>query len=525
MKTINRTRHNSFLASALIISLGGLVSKLMGAVYRIPLTNLIGSYGMGLYQLIFPPYIIVMTLATAGIPIAVSRLVAEYNQKQLIGQSRKVFHYALTLLFSFGVLGSVLLFALSGPLASWQGNPQIAVAYKIISPSIIFISVTAAFRGFYQGNMNMVPVSTSQVLEQVAKLAIGLTMARRFLPDVNKAVLGAVAAITASELVSLLIVVIFYCFRSNRLPLEGCECETFDKRRIFSIALPVVMSSFIMQTVQLLDSVMVVNLLKTNPTNLYGLWSGPVNSLLGLPVTLTAGVAVSALPAITRSFAKGDRNELNDKYNQALKLTILMALPSAIGVTVLAKPILSLLYGSLPAEEIALSATLLSISAPSIIFVSLLQTVVATLQALCKPYVPVFLLVGGIAVKFVFNLILLPIEGVNIYGAAVSETLCYLFAAVSGLIYLRLKQGLKVDFTTNVLKPTACSLVMLLSLLALTIGAAGFISTWVGTLVAIALCVVIYFAMVYQLKIFNEGELNRIIRRRGNPNAAKEKPE
>lgn len=523
MKTINQTKHNSFLASALIISLGGLISKLMGAIYRIPLTNLIGSYGMGLYQLIFPPYILVMTLATAGIPVAVSRLVSEYNQRQRIGQSRKVFSFSLTLLFSFGLLGSLLLFALSGPMAAWQGNPQIATAYKIVSPSILFICVTAAFRGFYQGNMNMVPVSVSQVLEQAAKMAIGLTLAHRFLPDINKAVLGAVVAITASESVSLLIVFIFYCFKSNRLPLQADAGEDFDKKRIAALALPVVLGGFIMQTTQLLDSVMVVNLVKTNPTNLYGLWTGPVNSLLGLPVTLTAGVAVSALPSITRSFAKGDKRELNEKYNQAIKLTVLMALPSAIGVAVLARPILSLLYGALPAEEITIAAHLLSISAPSIIFLSLLQTIIATLQALSKPYVPVLLLMGGVAAKFLFNLILLPIDGINIYGAAVSELLCYIFAAVAGIIYLRAKQGLKIDFTMNVLKPTACSLVMLLGLLALTLGAASFIFTWIGTLVAIMLCVVIYFAMVYQLKIFTPAELSRIIRRRGDKNAVREK--
>jgi stage V sporulation protein B len=519
-KEVNQTRHQGFLASALIISAGGLVSKLIGAVYRIPLTNLIGSYGMGLYQLIFPPYILIMTLATAGIPVAVSRMVAEYNQKQMIAKSRNVFSFAMAVMFAFGLIGSLLLFLLSKPLANWQGNPAIETAYKLIAPSVLFVCLTGAFRGFYQGNMNMVPVSMSQVMEQLAKMLIGLTLAKRYLPDINKAVLGAVAAISASELVSLIIAAVFYCFPSNRLPLENTTDDRFDKRHIVSLALPVVLGGFIMQTAQLLDSVMVVNLVKQEATTMYGLWSGPVNSLLGLPVTLTAGVAVSTLPTITRSFAKGDKIDLNERYNQALKLTILLALPCALGVTVLGKPILKLLYGALPSSEIALSAYMLALSAPSIIFVSLLQTIVATLQALKKPYVPVFLLSGGIAVKFTFNLILLPLIGIN--GAAISESLCYLFAATSGIIYLRAKQGLTIDFTTNLLKPVACSLVMLLGLLALTFGAAAFVSTWQGTIIAILLCAIIYFAMVFQLRLFNTQELNSIIKRRGK-NAVQQK--
>ncbi|HPG91778.1 MAG TPA: polysaccharide biosynthesis protein [Clostridia bacterium] len=520
MKSKNQTQHNSFLASALIVSIGGLISKLLGAIYRIPLTNLIGSFGMGQYQLIFPPYILIMTLATAGIPIAVSKLVSEYNQKNRIDQSKKVFYFSLFLLFVFGALGSLLLFTLSEPLAAWQGNPEIATAYRIVSPSILFITVTSGFRGFYQGNMNMLPVSVSQVGEQIVKLAVGLFLAQLFLPDVTKAVFGAVIAITVGEFVSLCIVIIFYAFRGNRLPqISYTNNEALEKRRILSLALPVVLGGFIMQTTQLLDSVMVVNLVNAqNPTNLYGLWTGPVNSLLGLPVTLTAGVAVSALPSISRSCACGDNAVINEKFNQAFKLTVLLALPSAIGVAVLAKPIISLLYGSLPIAEIDIAANLLTASAVSIIFLSILQTIIATCQALGKPYVPVLLLIGGVAAKFTFNLIFLPMENVNIYGAAISESMCYLFAATSGIIYLAVKQNLKIDFVCSILKPLACTVVMLLGLLALTIGASQFVTTWVGTLVAIALCVAIYFCMVYELKIFTDGEINKIIRRRGKTN-------
>lgn len=520
-----RIAHNGFLKSALIISVGGLVAKLLGAIYRIPLTNLIGSHGMGLYQLVFPPYILIMILANAGIPTAISRLVSEQNALNHFRSSREVFFRCLRLLAVFGLLGSLLMYFLATPLAVMQGNPEIAGAYKILAPSIIFITLTSAFRAYFQAHMNMLPVSASQVLEQASKMVIGLLLVRALLPNVVQAVYGAILATTISEFVAL--VVAFSAFLAKRkaymppLPpsnqaFAAAESSANSIRRgITAVCVPVLLGSFIMQLTQLIDSVLVVNLLTVpGATGLYGIWTGPVNSILGLPVTLAAGVAITALPSITRSFASQNRERLREKYNSAFKLTVVIALPSALGVAALARPIIRLLYSGLSPAEIDTAALLLICSAGTIVFISLLQTTVAALQAVGKPYVGVLTVVGGVCIKLLLNVVLLPVAGINIYAAAISETMCYLFAVTGDIIVLRKKLCLKIDFHGSLLRPLACSLVMAVVATAFAAFAPTFTATALGTLVAIGVCAVVYLAAVMLLRVFSAEELTMLARRK-----------
>ncbi|MEG1528507.1 MAG: polysaccharide biosynthesis protein [Clostridia bacterium] len=506
---ISTKKPNNFVTGALIISIGGLVAKFLGAIYRIPLTNLVGSYGMGLYQLVFPPYILIMILASFGIPSALSKLLAECYQLGDYKQSQILFKRAFMFLLTTGSLGSILLFCLAPLLASWQQTPEITLAYRIASPAILFVCLTGAFKGYFQGNMKMMPISLTQVAEQIVKLLFGLGFAVLFLPDIVRAVNGAVIAITVSEFASFIIMSITY-FRYDKKLAHSNNIQTDDSlSKIFTLALPIVMGSFIMQMSQLVDSIMVVNLVNApNATSLYGLWTGPVNSLLGFPIALSAGVAVSALPSITRTAVGKNRQHLISKYNSAFKLTILVALPSALGLMVLSKPIISLLYASLPLEEIEIASKLLMYSGLSILFLSLVQTMTATLQALSKPYVAVVIVVGAVAIKLIVNYILLPLKNVDIYGAALSETFCYLFACICGIIYLKVRSNLSIDIVNSLLKPIACNAIMLTGLLVITTFATDFVATITGTLVSILLCIVIYVASAFALKVFTKEELD-----------------
>lgn len=506
---------DNFILSAAIISAGGLIAKVIGAIYRIPLTNLLGSYGMGLYQLVFPPYILILILANFGIPAALSKLLSEQYALYKYDNAQKLFRQARRLLFFTGLAGSLLLFLCSDALARTQNAVEIAAAYKIVSPAILFVCVTGAFRGYFQGNMKMLPVSLSQILEQGVKLAIGLSVARALMPDTVKAVCGAALALTVSEGLSLIIMFTAYLIDKKRRPCVCKESQNNFMRSIFTLALPLVISGIIMQLSQLLDSVMVVNLLKLpNATSAYGLWTGPVNSLLGFPVTLSSGIAISALPALTRTAVSGKR--LQEKYNFAIKLTLVVALPSAIGLMTLSQPIMGLLYNGLPAQEIAVAAKLMVISGLSVVFLSLTQTMFSALQAMGKPYAGVTSLGIGVAVKFAANAIFLPMPAVNIYGAAISETLCYFFAALAAGIYIKTRAKLSLDALNTLIKPVACCSIMLTGLLALSLLAKDFVMSEAGTLVTIVLCVLLYGSATAAFKVFDKSEIGRLGKRSKN---------
>ena len=496
-----------------MLSLGGLFAKILGALYRIPLTNIVGSYGMGLYQLVFPPYILFLTVAQAGLPVALSKLIAENNQLGNAERSRKIFRCAFAFLAALGAICALLMASLSKVIAASQGNAETASAFLIVAPALLFVPVTNALKAYFQGNMNMVPSGVTTVIEQVVKLVVGLACATHFMPDVHKAVMGAVFAITVSEFGSLVIMSAVYLVHRKRNKYTGkISVSWADVRGIsanlLSLAVPVALGGFAMQMSQVIDSVMVVNLLTVpNATEMYGLWTGPVNSMLGLPIALSSGVAVSALPGITKTFYGGDKNALHGSFNTAMKLTLVISLPCAMGMILLSRPFISLLYGGLPDEEIYVAAMLLSLSGLSIVFLAIMQTCVSVCQAVGKPYATVIIVSLAIVVKAAVNLILLPNPKVNIYAAAISETLCYLFATVCVIIYLRVKIGLKTDVVPCVIKPlSSCMLMTLVITLALSFFGNVFAGT-LGTLLLIALSGAVYLTGLVALKTFDKSEL------------------
>ncbi len=507
-------KEKSFLSGALVLSLGGLLAKVLGALYRIPLTNILGSYGMGLYQLVFPPYILFLTLAQAGIPVALSKLIAQSNQLNNKEQSGKYFRFAFVSLFIFGVVGALLMASFASVIAKAQGNADTSLAFVVVAPALIFVPITNVLKAYFQGNMNMVPSGVTTVIEQIVKLIVGLSLAIKLMPNVVNAVLGAVFAITVSELGSLLIMSIVYLVHKKKRRALPIRLQSVERKEIAKqvalIAVPVALGGFAMQLSQVVDSVMVVNLLRVNnATEMYGLWTGPVNSMLGLPIALSSGVAVSALPGITQKYFDSDKTVLQKGYNSALKLTLVIALPCALGMIALSRPILRLLYGSLPTEEIYVASVLLSLSGLSIVFLAITQTAISVCQAVGKPYATVVIISLSIVVKALCNLILLPNPQINIYGAAISETLCYLFAAVCVILYLRKKIGLKLEITSSLVKPLSATMVMTLFItICVAFGGKKFQSNW-GTLMLIAFAGIVYFGAMFALGVFDSSELMR----------------
>ena len=319
-------------------------------------------------------------------------------------------------------------------------------------------------------------------------------------------------AITVSEFGSMIIMATVYLVHSRKRKLSKITIGVQDVKEIapsvFSLAVPVALGGFAMQMSQVIDSVMVVNLLTVpNATEMYGLWTGPVNSMLGLPIALSGGVAVSALPSITKTFYSNDKEKLSTAFNTAMKLTLVISIPCALGMIVLSRPILQLLYGGLPDTEIYVSSVLLSISGLSIVFLAIMQTAVSVCQAVGKPYASVIIISFAIVVKALVNLFTLPNAKINIYGAALSETLCYLFATVYVIIYLKRKVGLKLNVNQCVIKPLASGMLMTLCITVAVLFTGGtFNSSW-GTLVLIALSGVIYFAGIFAFKVFDRSEL------------------
>lgn len=514
-KSLSDKNQGSFIKSVFILGLGGFIAKLLGAFYRIPLTNIIGSYGMGIYQLVFPLFSLLLTISTAGIPVAVSKLVAEKAALRQYRQANKVFATALAMLAAFGLCGSALLFFMADNIAALQGNADASSAYKLIAPAVFLVCVISAYRGYFQGLMQMTPTAVSQIVEQVVKMAVGLYCAVRFMPDVIKSVNYAILGVTLSEAAAVILLFIMYLSQKSKPRPPELSAQPFDRRHtvrtLMVLCLPITLSGLIIPLTQLVDSVLVLNLLQaSNSTELYGLWAGPVHSLLNMPVVLTLGIATAIVPAVSKHYARGDEEGAKQKAAFSIKLTVVLGLPCSLGLIALAEPITKLLYGGLSYEEILISADMVRVAGVSVLFLSLVQTSTAVLQAGGRLYAPVVFLFLATAVKTALSVVLLGNGAVNIFGAPLSSVICYFVACLLDLVYIVRKQKVKLDLNDTLLKPLACGLTMTVFLLATKDLCARFMPNFLCVFTLIGVGALIYGVMLPMLKVFDKKEAERV---------------
>ncbi len=493
---------NSFLTGALILTVGGLFAKIIGAVYRIPLTNLLGTYAMGLYQLVFPLYTLLSTVSM-GFSVAVSKEIARAFELNFCSDCKRILKCSLVILGIVGVLFTVLLYAISDKIAAVQGNIEAATAYKILSPAIIFVCISSALKGYFQGQMKMQPTAVSLVAEQVIKLVLGLVLAYRYMPDQIKAVNASIFAVTASEIVALLVFVIAYFFKKeNTVCLPPVTSKKVIYGRLFKTAIPVTLGGVLLPLSQLIDSSLILNLIPNDATRMYGIWSGPVHSLYAMPVILAGGIAAAILPSISGSAAKRNLDSINHKINLALKLNNVIVLPCVVGFLLLSRPIIKLLYSALPYSDVTLSAQLLMIAAIGALLLSYSGNFTSILQGLGKEFIPLVFLAISIGLKTVMSIILLPNPAVNIFAVAFSLILCYFVYVTACAIYLGKNFKTRLDIYSVFTKPLICCLFMAVPIVLFSVTAADFVNSVKGTILVIAVAFVVYACAVLALKVF-----------------------
>lgn len=428
--SLQNVSDKKFVKNAVTISVGNFLAKLLGAFYRIPLTNLLGSVGLGLYQMVFPVYCILLDFAGAGLPCGLSKLISENNDES---KTSSLIKSASFIMFIVGIIGSALMLFLSKPLASLQGNKDASIAYVALSPAVFFVALISVYRGYFQGKENMLPTAVSGIIEQVVKLVFGLFFVLVFTGYAKKAG-GATLAVTISEIVAFFYLFFLYKKKTKvKTKIKDADVKV-NLKKIFAICLPITITSILIPFSQVIDSFLIINVIgkyNGDATSLYGLYSGGVTSVIGLPVSLCYGFAVAVLPNISKNNGSG-----KDGVSLAVGLTAVLSSLMALVCFLFPNLIVKILFFSLSAENKIITASLLRLSAVSIIFLSLMQTTNSCLVAKNRPYLPVMSLAIGILVKIILELILLPIPKFNVYGAAFSANVCYFVAIFVNLMYI-----------------------------------------------------------------------------------------
>lgn len=441
---------NKLVKGSFFLGAGAFISKLIGALYRVPLTALIGSYGLGLYQLVFPVYTVLLDFSGAGVPSAMSKLIASENHRE----KYKYLRVSLRVFSILGLICTVIMAILSSFLSKAQGDSNAFYAYLSLSPAIFFVCAISCFRGYFQGQMNMVPTAVSQITEQIVKLILGLTLCYKLLPNIPLAVAGATFAITVSEIIALIGLFITFRIKNKGVKLKVLSRDN-DKffsgaKRLIKLTIPITLTGIILPLSQVIDSFITVNILKTytaEATTLYGLFSGVCMTVVHLPVAICYGISASVIPAVSSVKTVDERR---DSIKKSLFLTFILSFLMAVGVFVFSKFILKILFRSLSETELIISSNLLKISTFTIVFHSLLQTINGILIGVNKTYYPLIGMGLGLIIKIILSIFLISNSQINVYGSAIALNACYFIAFLVNFILVVKKDRVNASKRTFV---------------------------------------------------------------------------
>lgn len=511
-------KKGSFVQGAAILGIAGLVVKIIGAAFRIPLANAIGLIGTSYYDTAYPYYSWLLVVSTSGLPTAISKMVSERVTLGDYRGAHRVFTTALQILCCIGLFTSILMFFGADYIAKLHMLAEVAYSFRALAPALFFVAVMCAYRGYLQGMQQMVPTAISQVVEQVGKLAIGLTLAILLLPKGPEyAAMGALVGVTVSELLALLYIMFSYRRRRSRIRARLERSVRMEAQpvagRLIAIALPITIGASISPLASVVDSALIIRILlklgyaKETAQTAFSLMRTNVATLTNMPGVLTMALAMSLVPAISAFIAKRDRAGMQDAARLGLKLALIIGLPCAVGLFVLAGPILSLLYPKLTEAQLALAIDLMHTSSIGVIFLSLVQSMTGVIQGMGKPNVPVFNLFIGFILKVVSLLVLMNIPEVNIQGAAVSTVVCYAFAGIADTIYVIRRANLPVRFFDVVLKPLLSSAMMGFIVYMIHSFMEDMGHDTLAALASVAVGVFAYAVMAVYLRFFSREEL------------------
>lgn len=496
----------SFLKGAVILGAAGILVKVLGAFYRIPLVNLIGDEGMGYYQTSYPIYNLLFAISTAGLPVAIAKLVSE---KRALGQyknAQRIFRISFLGLIIGGVLTSSIIFFGSGMIVSYLENPKAYYAMMALTPALLFVPIMSAIRGYFQGRQNMVPTACSQIVEQIFRVGIGLYLAYILLDKgLDKAAGGAAFGASAGAIGGTILMVLIYLYNRKNIKdeIRTDSTEVYEStnqiiKNILIIAIPITIGAAIVPLINSIDVAIVMRKLqvigytKIEASKLYGRMAGMAQTLINFPQVFSIALSMSLVPAISAAYATLDYKNVRDISISGIRVSLVIGLPAALGLYALAVPIMKLLYFTQSLEVQESAGSILSVLAFSVIFLALVQSMTGILQAIGKPFIPVRNLIIGAACKVVITYTLTGIKSINIYGAVIGTICAYAIASILNYISVKKYVNIKPNFIDVFIKPAVAAIIMLIAVKISYLYIYKFIPGRLTTIIAIIIGGIIY---------------------------------
>ena len=461
-------KKQSFLHGTMLLALSTAIVKLIGAFYSIPLKHIIGDQGFGYYSTAYEIYTLLLMISTAGLPVAMSRMISQASSLGHYRQVRKIYTISRTIFLTLGLIGALLMTLFCRQLANFQEQPDAWAAIGTLGPCCFLICLMSTYRGFFQGQSNMKPTSVSQVLEALVKLIVGLAAALLLgMYTTQKAypAAGAIFGVTMSCLLSS--VYLNYCFRKAYKDIpETAEPVSSGKeiaKGLLAIAIPITIGSAGLQILTVLETkIYMGQLLQTMTQNQADVQKGIYNftqKIFNMPCAFITPITISAIPAITAQITRKEFAAAKATEESAARVTALMAAPCAVGLAVLAQPVTALL-GGYSGQKLLLATDLMTVLGICILFNATVLLTNAIMQAHGHVNLPVInMFVGGV-VKLVAVFILTGNPNIGILGTPIGSLLCYVCITVLNLITMAKVLPDAPRIVRNMLRAVTAALIM-----------------------------------------------------------------
>lgn len=511
---------STFFGGAAILAAGILMVKVISMFYKLPLANILGSGGGYTdFTVSFNVFSILLMISTAGVPVAISKMVSEARAKERQNQIDRIFTVAFLFFFAFGTLCSAVMFFGADRFAAIMGDSKAADCMRMLAPSVMAVSGLAAYRGYAQGHRHMTPSSVSQIIEALFKLIVGLPLAWYLLnvlgmPD-HVGAAGAIIGVTASEFLALgYMVVEQRHFRKSQPQNAQDVPDPAGKvlKMCLSLAIPITLTSASTSIITTVDNALVLRRLQSAGLMLTedgarALMSNytVVQTVYQIPPALMVAITASVIPAVTACFTQRDKRGAARIVGSSLKTAALIAFPSGVGMLVLGTPITQLLF---PRYDIPVAGLILSILGIANIFVCLMLVCNSVLQSHGVLHLPIVTMTIGGVVMVLFDYIMVGTTKFNIYGSPIGTCICYAITCCLDLIVVyRIVPGCP-SFVKVFGKTLIASAVMGGAAWAVYGIVSRSLGNSLGVMVAILVAVVVYAALVVLLGVLNKDDLS-----------------
>ena len=538
---------SSFLFGTIILLISNLITKVIGAIYRIPLLKILGMEGLGQYQMILPIFALFLVLSSGGLVVTLSKFVSKATEQKNLQNSKKILYAGLTIALFFSGIFSLLLIAISPKISSIQSSGGLYKSYFAIAPAIVIGSLLAVFRGYFLGKKKMIYAGSQQVIEAVCKLIFSLILSYKLLKyGYSMAVLGAIIGIGLSEFVALIFSIVIYqttkkkdyfvLKRSlkNKKTVVIKKTYSFDNqnakvyhsknrylsfgmaiKKVFSFSFFVMLQACILPLVNAIDSIVIVPLLiragiiKTVAYSLYGIENGIVSSIVALPTVIASAVGSAVIPNIKTGNKNLEATSKNIK--NSFNIVWLTSIFFVVVFVFFSREITSFLYGSglnnNIMDELNISSDLLRINSFNILYLNMLSLSTSVLQGLEKNKVPVLnLAIAGILRLFLM-IVLLSIDKINIYGTAIADMAFFSFAFMLNLREIKKTVNFSFKIKNFLFLPALCCLTMGGVMLLLKMGLSGLLGSKILTMLIMACGGIIYLVLLLATKLLNFREI------------------